>query len=741
MATQSGKIVLSLEPVRRLVPAPPPLRRSPGDTLSAESSQVYSCNGSRSALQRTLGNQASRSILADGCSTLAAVPALEVRAQRDFLWRMRTLTLRQSIGNRALARLLARTPPSSSPKDVRTIQRVHLDNIGQKAFDCPDYAGDKKLEACLNDTDRLAPGDSGPTVALVQNGLLRDGADLGPDGVDGKYGPATGMAVKAFKTKYRLGFEQFPDVGPGTMAKLDELCRGPGPPPPPAAPCPDSTQNFPNDPSTILGLKRGDGVVTDGNPTPDEIVQRPRVHRLQELLNQHLPGAALDENCSFDDPTEAHLIGFQNSMDGVFASAPSEGASGNDLIGAPPIGNRSEIRGQVDLPTAKALLAKAPPPPRPACPRRDSDETNKSFFSTPTVNFSASSSELLIQGFPVSSSNVAGDVPGTADWQKAISFMAGDPNTKIAIAGFTDCAGSDAENFNFQQKRADAIKALMPPQVQSRVIAAIPAGTAVFLAGNATAAERSLNRAVRVKFQSQVPPGEGPFDRLVRGAKTLDEYLFLVRSLEQRLGLSAASDAPKALSVLRQIYFGTASWTKASGRTSLWNLLISNTPWSPGDDPTAQLTTPLMQALQNSQDVEGTDIGHVLAGIDAMMNPHQVAVRGIQTGLINEEVANWSGDVGSAAAERAVDLFYGRTVPKSANRPVGSADDYFKAFAGPSDLIGDIDAFAMRAGFSPNFTGVAADDPHQADRPPIGSSASVPPHFPITAGASPQSTL
>ena len=202
MATQSGKIVLSLEPVRRLAPAPPAQRRSPGDTPSAVFSQVYSCNGSRSALQRTLGNQASRSILADGCSTLAADPAPEVRAQRDFLWRMRTLTLRQSIGNRAFARLLARTPPSSSPKGIDTIQRVHLDNIGQKAFDCPDYAGDKKLEACLNDTDRLAPGDSGPTVASVQNGLLRDGADLGPDGVDGKYGPATGMAVKAFKTKY-----------------------------------------------------------------------------------------------------------------------------------------------------------------------------------------------------------------------------------------------------------------------------------------------------------------------------------------------------------------------------------------------------------------------------------------------------------------------------------------------------------------------------------------------------------
>ena len=41
----------------------------------------------------------------------------------------------------------------------------------------------------------------------------------------------------AFKKKHRLGFEQFPDVGPGTMAKLDQLCL-PGPQPS-CPPCPE----------------------------------------------------------------------------------------------------------------------------------------------------------------------------------------------------------------------------------------------------------------------------------------------------------------------------------------------------------------------------------------------------------------------------------------------------------------------------------------------------------------------
>lgn len=72
----------------------------------------------------------------------------------------------------------------------QVLQRVHLDNSGRKLFDCPDFAGDKKLEACLNDNDedRLKPREHSATVAKVQNALLKDGANLGPDGADGKYG-------------------------------------------------------------------------------------------------------------------------------------------------------------------------------------------------------------------------------------------------------------------------------------------------------------------------------------------------------------------------------------------------------------------------------------------------------------------------------------------------------------------------------------------------------------------------
>jgi hypothetical protein len=109
---------------------------------------------------------------------------------------------------------------------AHTVQQVNgMQRLMLKSFKCSDYAGDLKLEACLNDQDRLRPGERGPSVAKVQRGLMRDGVSVGPKGDDGIYGDATGQGVMAFKKKHNLGYTQYPDVGPGTMGKLDELCN------------------------------------------------------------------------------------------------------------------------------------------------------------------------------------------------------------------------------------------------------------------------------------------------------------------------------------------------------------------------------------------------------------------------------------------------------------------------------------------------------------------------------------
>jgi peptidoglycan hydrolase-like protein with peptidoglycan-binding domain len=105
----------------------------------------------------------------------------------------------------------------------------------------PRFKDSVKLEACFEDEDRLREGDPDTdAVTRVQQALLDlpvpgssgESYDLGPMGADGNYGPRTAAAVRKFKKDERLGFEQFGDVGPGTMHRLDQLF-GPAPAPQP----------------------------------------------------------------------------------------------------------------------------------------------------------------------------------------------------------------------------------------------------------------------------------------------------------------------------------------------------------------------------------------------------------------------------------------------------------------------------------------------------------------------------
>ena len=193
-----------------------------------------------------------RTRLAATVESAAAIPAFGTLVSPR-----QVLLLQRAAGNQAVTWLLAREPtvqrcggePCGCPPEEQlaaaeaaTVQRVHLDpSTGRKLFDCDAFASEPKLIACLNDEDRLGPPATGSAVAKVQEGLLKDGMDLGPKGADGRYGSATAKAVRAFKAKHSLGSEQFGDVGPGTMTELDSQCSGrekPTPAPPPT-PLPD----------------------------------------------------------------------------------------------------------------------------------------------------------------------------------------------------------------------------------------------------------------------------------------------------------------------------------------------------------------------------------------------------------------------------------------------------------------------------------------------------------------------
>lgn len=174
-------------------------------------------------------------------------------------------------------------------------------------------------------------------------------------------------------------------------------------------------------------------------------------------------------------------------------------------------------------------------------------------------------------------------------------------------------------------------------------------------------------------------------------ARIYADYVELVRCAEQLFEERHWSPR-RFLSLLRQVYY--------SG--SLWSLLIPCGVMFPASETLRG--KPLLTALERSQVVSDrannptvtTDIGHVLAGLEAMCCSFRTTelFENIPLAVVeipNEAVATWLGDLGSAVTDKAVaDDRAGFIQPW---------ERYF-GFAGKAsfaDLEGDIDAYLIRA--------------------------------------------
>jgi outer membrane protein OmpA-like peptidoglycan-associated protein len=187
--------------------------------------------------------------------------------------------------------------------------------------------------------------------------------------------------------------------------------------------------------------------------------------------------------------------------------------------------------------------------------------------------------------------------------------------------------------------------------------------------------------------------------------KSLAEYIELIRCAEVKTGYSPR----QMLAMLRQMYYGE-DWS-ASSLDKTWKYVI---PCSPNlGNPQGMLGDRLYKALHNSIIVEGTDLGHIFTGLEAMTCPSSsVTVEKSKFGigielrvdLSNESFATWGGDLGSVAG--AMVACWMMTNEERANK--GKKDchqgsspqglmDYFMRLASPGDLEGDIAPFAMRA--------------------------------------------
>ncbi len=136
--------------------------------------------------------------------------------------------------------------------------------------------------------------------------------------------------------------------------------------------------------------------------------------------------------------------------------------------------------------------------------------------------------------------------------------------------------------------------------------------------------------------------------------------------------------------------------------TDKWDNVI---PCSPDiGDPASRLGTNLYNALRNSSEVGGVDVGHVFTGLEAMTCPSsEVPFFGglLVVDMSNEEFATWGGDLGAAVAAYVAcpQLGAGAATNGSCGKKTGSQplSFYIGVHASPQDLEGDIDSFVMRA--------------------------------------------
>ena len=377
--------------------------------------------------------------------------------------------------------------------------------------------------------------------------------------------------------------------------------------------------------------------------------------------------------------------------------------------------NGSKVqRARSQAPPIATSVARAITPPliqrQPACPtQRDSDEVTKAQSPDGVLpadtSFDAAKESLSLQDFGIDQPGVRPTMTDSDDWRRMMSMILGDPTVQVAVLGYSDCMGPEQNNKGLRARRATAVINAMPAEAQAKVSPILKGwwGNLTYRFPNNTAENRARNRMVLVALL-RAPTDS--CDRLPK-ATNMDQYIFLVSCLEKRLGLTSAADAPKTLSLLRQIYFGNANWSTQRNRSKVWDDIIPDRAWSPGDDPTPKLGAKLLTALQDSKEVKfdssatsmSIEVSHLLTGLDALRNPQQPAIHAVGPihvvpDAFNHEISTWAGDVASAATNYTLCVDFGKVQ--------ASRDDFFKDMASDADLEGDIDTYAAWAAVNYN---------------------------------------
>lgn len=208
-------------------------------------------------------------------------------------------------------------------------------------------------------------------------------------------------------------------------------------------------------------------------------------------------------------------------------------------------------------------------------------------------------------------------------------------------------------------------------------------------------------------------------------AIALDAFLRVVRGEEDKLPRDERLDAKLMITRLRKLFYGGRGWDEylipgAAAVPALYRFSVADPIRrefeTPGpnvvdfvvgrpqlDDAPPQLTHPGELQDVRMPDGEVVDVGHVLAGLDAINHPAAVAPHGLFAMAHNIDAVTWAGDLGSVLGE----ILFARA---RLDRALTDAEvqAQIDLCAPPHDMLGNVDAYVI---------GAACDVGRDAGRP------------------------
>jgi outer membrane protein OmpA-like peptidoglycan-associated protein len=164
--------------------------------------------------------------------------------------------------------------------------------------------------------------------------------------------------------------------------------------------------------------------------------------------------------------------------------------------------------GELEQQLARAVVQRAPDVDRgtPDCPGYEQGEQQRSHSAAGILGKDVlpRGSALLVVDFGVNQSAVKAQAKNDADLQAWLTEFESNSTYRISILGVDDCVGDRTKREQLRKQRAEAVRAILGPEAQKRVLVADGAPVDEYTADNTSSGGRAMNRGALIMFMQEL---------------------------------------------------------------------------------------------------------------------------------------------------------------------------------------------------------------------------------------------